>query len=176
MNILFKPTNIKNMELRNRFVRSATCDCLRDETGYVSEKQIKMFIKLAHGGEGLIIKGITYVHHPGQILVSQKSIASDDCTAGLKRLTTNVQDQDAKIALQLFHGGKDQAEFLKETKVLALAPSFISDDPYFPEEYRSMTEDEIWDIISAFGDAARRAREAEFDAVQLHAAHAFLPS
>jgi 2,4-dienoyl-CoA reductase-like NADH-dependent reductase (Old Yellow Enzyme family) len=56
----------------------------------------------------------------------------------------------------------------------AVAPSFVRDDPYFPEEYRPITEDEIWDIIHAFGDAAQRAREADFDAVQVHGAHAFL--
>jgi 2,4-dienoyl-CoA reductase-like NADH-dependent reductase (Old Yellow Enzyme family) len=57
-----------------------------------------------------------------------------------------------------------------------MAPSFAPDDPYFAETYRAMTEDEIWELIRAFGDGARRAREAGFDAVQLHGAHGYLPS
>jgi 2,4-dienoyl-CoA reductase-like NADH-dependent reductase (Old Yellow Enzyme family) len=76
--------------------------------------------------------------------------------------------------VQLFHAGRERARFIKDGNEQALAPSFIHDDPYFPEKYRSMTEDEIWDIIQTFGDAAQRAREAEFDAVQVHGAHAYL--
>ena len=176
MSILFQPEKIKNMELRNRFVRSATCDCLADGAGHVSEKQIKLFVELAQGGVGLIVTGIAYVHHSGQILTNQNSIAGDDCIAGFKRLTANVHDKGGKVALQLFHAGRDRAEFLRGKSEQAIGPSFIPNDPYFPEEYRSMTQDEIWDIIGAFGDGAKRAREAGFDAVQLHAAHAFLPS
>jgi 2,4-dienoyl-CoA reductase-like NADH-dependent reductase (Old Yellow Enzyme family) len=59
---------------------------------------------------------------------------------------------------------------------LAMGPSYVEHDPYWPEEYRAITEDEIWEVISSFGDAAARAKQAGFDAVQLHAAHAFLPS
>jgi len=176
MSILFQTEKIKNMELRNRFVRSATCDCLADGAGHVSEAQIRLFVELARGGVGLIVTGIAYVHDPGQILTNQNSIAGDDCMAGFKRLTAVVHDQGGKVALQLFHAGRDRAEFLKGKSEQAIAPSFIPDDPYFPEEYRSMTQDEIWDIIGAFGDGAKRARAAGFDAVQLHAAHAFLPS
>ena len=57
----------------------------------------------------------------------------------------------------------------------AMAPSFIENDPYCEaKKYRAMTTDEIREIIEAFGNAAKRAREAGFDAVQIHGAHAFL--
>ncbi|MCK4828303.1 hypothetical protein KA005_71905 [bacterium] len=65
MSILFEPVKIKNMAFRNRFVRSATYDGSADRNGNVSEKQIKIFSKLASGGVGLIITGITYVHSSG---------------------------------------------------------------------------------------------------------------
>jgi 2,4-dienoyl-CoA reductase-like NADH-dependent reductase (Old Yellow Enzyme family) len=176
MSILFAPMKIKNMELRNRFVRSATCDGCADTNGHVTDRQVKLFTELAQGGVGLIVVGITFVHKSGQILEVQNSIASDDCIAGFKRLTTVVQDRGAKIALQLFHAGRNRVEILRGKNIQAIAPSFIENDPYFPKKYRSMTEDEIWDVINAFGDGAKRAREAGFDAVQLHAAHGFLPS
>jgi len=135
-----------------------------------------MFADLAEGGVGLIITGITYVHDSGQLTASQNSIASDDCIPGLKRLTATVHNRGARIALQLFHAGRERAKFFKVKNDQAIAPSFVHNDPYFTEEYRPMTQEEIWDIIRAFGDAAERAREAGFDAIQLHGAHAYLPS
>jgi 2,4-dienoyl-CoA reductase-like NADH-dependent reductase (Old Yellow Enzyme family) len=176
MSILFEPMKIKDMDLRNRFVRSATYDGCADRIGHVSEKQINIFEELSEGGIGLIVTGIVYVHDSGQISSFQNSIASDDCIPGLKRLTAAVHDHGAKIALQLFHAGRERARFYKAKDEKTVAPSFIDKDPSFVEGYRAMTEDEIWDLIWAFGNAAKRAREAEFDAVQLHAAHAYLLS
>ena len=176
MSILFTPMKIKNMELRNRFVRSATCDGWADTNGHVTDRQVRLFTELAQGGVGLIVVGITYVHHSGQVIASQNSIASDDCIAGFKRLTAVVQDCGAKIALQLYHAGRNGGEFLTRKNELAMAPSFIENDPYFLKKYRSMNEYDIWEIINSFGDGAKRAREAGFDAVQIHAAHGWLPS
>ncbi len=176
MSILFEPVKLKGMELQNRFVRSATFDGSADGAGRVSEKQIEIFNKLASGGVGLIITGVCYVHHSGQRFASMNSIASDDCIPGFKRLTTSVHNRGATIAVQLFHAGREGAIFQKSKNRQAIAPSVIDDDPYFTEQYRSMTGDEIRDIIRAFGDAAKRAREAGFDAVQIHGAHGYLLS
>lgn len=176
MSILFEPMQIKNVELQNRFVRSATYDACAMRTGHVSEKQIKVFEKLAEGGIGLIITGSTYAHYSGQHLEFQNSISSSDYIPGFKRLTTAVHDRGAKIAIQLFHSGRERAKFLRANQEQAIAPSFVRNDPFFEKEYRRMNEDEIWDNVRAFGDAAQRAREAGFDAVQLHGAHVYLLS
>jgi 2,4-dienoyl-CoA reductase-like NADH-dependent reductase (Old Yellow Enzyme family) len=176
MSILFEPIKIKNMELQNRFVRSATYDACTDSNGYVTENQIEVFTRLAQGGIGLIITGLAYVHQTGKHLAFQNSLVSDDYIPGLKQLTAAAHDGGAKIALQLSHAGRERAKFLTATSNEAMAPSYVPDDPYFKANHRPMSEDEIWEIIHAFGDAAQRAREAEFDAVQLHAAHAYLLS
>ena len=177
MSVLFDPVKIKNLELRNRFVRSATGDGSADPEGHVTPRQIKMFEDLAAGGVGLIITGVMYVHPGGRISPTQTSIADDDCLSGLGKLTKTVHEEGARIAVQLFHGGRESAAFLKEKGgKMAKAPSFIEKDPYFNGDYASLREDEIWEIIGAFGDAAARAREAGFDAVQLHGAHAYLLS
>lgn len=168
---------IGKMGLPNRFVRSATYDGCADRTGRVSEKQIKIFSDLAEGGVGLIVTGITYIHNSGQRFEFQNSIASDDCIPELRKLTTCVHNRGAKIAVQLFHAGREGASFFKSKSKLAIAPSFINDDRYFTEkQYRSMIGEEIWVLIHAFGDAAKRAQEAGFDAVQLHGAHGYLLS
>jgi 2,4-dienoyl-CoA reductase-like NADH-dependent reductase (Old Yellow Enzyme family) len=176
MSILFEPAKIRGMELRNRFVRSATYDGCADKHGYVSEKQITLFSDLAQGGVGLIVTGIAHVHASGQISLFQNSMSNDEVIPGLKRLTAAVHDRGAKIAVQLFHAGRERAKFLRPKDGKAIAPSFVGDDPYFNHSYRPITEKEIWEVVYAFGDAAGRAREAGFDAVQVHAAHAYLLS
>ena len=172
--ILFEPTKIKNMDLRNRFVRSATYDGCADKN-YVTEKQMSLYTSLAGGGVGLIITGITYVHDNGHISKFQNSISSDEFIPGLKQLTAAVHHRGAKIAVQLFHAGRE-ARFPKPGDRIPMGPSFLEVDPYFKADYRAMTESEIWEVIRAFGDGARRAKEAGFDAVQIHGAHAYLLS
>ena len=176
MRILFQPMKIKNMESRNRFVRSATYDKSSDEKGHVTDERIELFADLADGGVGLIVTGLTYVHPSGQLAAFESSIATDDCIPGLKRLTAAVHDRGTKIAMQLYHTGRENSRFLKAKGEQAIAPSFVPNDPYFTQDYRQMTEEEIGEIVEAFGDAAKRAREAEFDAVQVHGAHVYLLS
>ena len=172
--ILFELTKIKNMELRNRFVRSATYDGCA-ENGYVTGKQLNLYETLAEGGVGLIITGITYVHHSGQISKFQNSISSDEFMSGLQRLASAVHERGARIAVQLFHAGRE-ARFPKSSGRAPMGPSFFEIDPYFKAKYHAMTESEIWEVVRAFGDGAMRAREAGFDAVQVHGAHAYLLS
>ena len=176
MRVLFQPYKLGNLELPNRIVRSATYDGMAYKTGHVSARQIDLYESLAAGGVGLIITGITYVHPSGQISSFQNSIADDDYIDGFKKLTQAVHERGAKIAVQLFHAGREAHRFLKPKKMSALAPSFIEQDAYFKGEYEPFAEDQIWEIVTSFGDAARRAREAGFDAVQIHGAHAYLLS
>jgi 2,4-dienoyl-CoA reductase-like NADH-dependent reductase (Old Yellow Enzyme family) len=167
---------INSMTLKNRFVRSATYDGSAEKTGHVSQKQIEIFQKLAQGGVGLIVTGITSVHACGQISSFQNSLASDDCIEGFKAMSDTVHDHGAKIAVQLFHGGREIARIYRPEKKQAIAPSFIDDDPYFRGPYRAMTREDIHETVQAFGDAAERARKAGVDAVQVHGAHAYLLS
>ena len=176
MNILFDPVKIRGMAIKNRFVRSATYDGCAEKTGHVSPAQIEIYRKLAEGGVGLIITGITYVHASGQISPFQNSLAGDDCIPGFEALAKAVHDRGAKIAVQLFHGGREIAKVYRTERKQAIAPSFVRDDPYFHAPYRAMTDEEIGEVIAAFGDAAARAREAGLDAVQIHGAHAYLLS
>ena len=176
MSILFEPIVIKGMELKNRFVRSATYDGYADHKGQVTDRQLKFFEDLAKGGAGLIITGIAHVHDSGQTSPIQNSVTTDQCIPGLKKLAAAAHNLGAKIAVQLFHAGRESARFLEAKSLEAVGPSFVRDDPNFERPYRSMTGEEISEIVSAFGDGARRVREAGFDAVQVHGAHAYLLS
>ncbi len=172
--VLFQPFRIKGMEIPNRFVRSATYDGSADKDGRVSERQLTLYDGLAQGKVGLIITGIAHVHATGKISPTQNSIAQDDDIEGLSKLTGIVHRSGAKIAVQLFHAGREKGKIYK--KQPAFAPSLVQNDPFFDAPHRSMTEEEIHQVIKAFGDGAERAQAAGFDAVQIHGAHAYLLS
>jgi 2,4-dienoyl-CoA reductase-like NADH-dependent reductase (Old Yellow Enzyme family) len=171
---LFEPFKIGNLEISNKFVRSATYDGMADKNGHVSERQMQLYEGLARGQVGLIVTGIAYVHPAGRISPYQNSIARDDDIAGLSKLVQKVHGLGSRIAIQLFHAGREKGRIYR--KQPAFAPSFVADDPFFDGPHRSMEEDEIHEVIEAFGDGAARARAAGFDAVQIHGAHAYLLS
>ncbi len=174
MSLLFTPARIANLELPNRFVRSATNDRFTEGSGFITDRKVALYSELAAGGIGLIISSVTSVHPMGKHTVSQMSIAGDEYIPRLKKLTGAVHGKGAKIAIQLGHAGREAAAYWNTVNERSLAPSAVEGDPYFRGESRAMTEAEIWEVIEAYGDGARRAREAGFDAVQVHAAHMFL--
>lgn len=174
--MIFDTIAIGGLRLRNRLVRSATYDGMAQRDGKVSEAQLALYSALALGGAGLIVTGLTSVHPSGQISGFQNTVHDDGCIPGLRRLVDTVHRQGARIALQLAHAGREAHIYQAYRRAEAVAPSIINGDPYCEASYRAMTGDEIEAVARAFGDGARRAREAGFDAVQIHGAHAYLVS
>ncbi len=173
VSLLFDSINIKGMKLNNRFVRSATHDGASEIDGRVSHYQKKLFGDLAAGGASLIVSGIAYVQEAGQLRPPQMSLHDDSMIPGLSELAKTVHTHGGKLAAQLFHAGRERSRFQPE-KGPAPAPSVIPGDEFYDCEHREMSEDEIWETVAAYGDAARRCQEAGLDAVQVHNAHAYL--
>ena len=175
MNILFTPTKIGNLEIHNRFVRSATFDA-GAEDGFVSDWQIDLYSALAKGGVGLIISGIFHTTSLGKAAPVQNLLTGDEFIPGLKRLATAVHACGSKLAVQLYHPGREAFRRLQPLGIEATGPSAVKagEDPYFEGSCREMTVEEIWATVNAFGEAARRVQEAGCDAVQFHGAHAYL--
>ena len=171
--MLFEPTSINGMDLKNRIVRSGTYENMATEDGKITDKTLKLHAQLAKGGAGLIIPGYAFVHKSGQCAPNQTGVYSDDCIPGLKKLVDEVHKHAAKIALQVAHAGRQTAAELIGGDT-PMAPSEIEADPRYNTVPREMTVDDINSTIDAFGEAARRVKEAGFDAVQLHAAHGYL--
>jgi len=86
MSILFTPINIGNVQMKNRFIHSATHEAMSLETGEVSDKLIKRYQNLAKGEVGLIIPGYMYVHSLGRSYRHQTGIHNDDMIPGLTKL------------------------------------------------------------------------------------------
>jgi 2,4-dienoyl-CoA reductase-like NADH-dependent reductase (Old Yellow Enzyme family) len=162
------------MRVSNRFVRSATYDACGDEQGKVTDRQITLFRELAAGGVGLIITGVASVLYNGRIRPFQIAAEDERYVDGLRRLVEAVHEEGSRIAVQLHHGGRVSAPFLNGRNIQAMAPSYVPDDPHFRGDYRAMDEEEILEVVAAFGRGAEIAREAGFDAVQIHGAHGFL--
>ncbi|VBB44876.1 putative NADH:flavin oxidoreductase/NADH oxidase [uncultured Desulfatiglans sp.] len=175
MNTLFMPTKIGALEVRNRFVRSATFDAGADNWE-VSKWQMELFSNLAEKGAGLIISGIFHVVQDVGIPPWQNLLTEDRFIPNLRRLVDSVHAHGSKLAVQLFNSGRTAYRRLSPLGIEALGPSAIKagEDPYFEGGCRAMNEDEIWTIVRGFGEATRRAREAGCDSVQIHGAHAYL--
>ncbi|MFX0145289.1 MAG: NADH:flavin oxidoreductase [Candidatus Hodarchaeota archaeon] len=167
-----KPKKIGGIELKNRFVRSATGERIASEDGRVTDDLIQFYKVLAEGGVGLIITGVTYVLSNGKSIPNQLAIDKDDLIPGLKNLTDAVHKygENCKIAVQLHHSGR-QSMVLENPP----APSVVI-EPTFNVTPKEMTIMDIEDTVDAFAEAARRAKKADFDAIQLHAAHGYLLS
>jgi 2,4-dienoyl-CoA reductase-like NADH-dependent reductase (Old Yellow Enzyme family) len=172
MSILFEPMNLANVQIKNRFVRSATYDGMAAETGEVIDGIIELFQQLAEGDVGLIISGFLHVHPLGRIYRHQTGIHNDNMIPGLKKLVQAVHQQGGKIAFQLGHGGRQTTKtVIGQTPI---GPSAKGRDPVNFVKPKAMTEGQIHQVIQAFGKAAQRAVEAGADGIQLHAAHGFL--
>jgi 2,4-dienoyl-CoA reductase-like NADH-dependent reductase (Old Yellow Enzyme family) len=170
MKTLFDTTSINGMELRNRFVRSATWEGMCDVQGRPGQKLAECYRQLARGKVGLIITGYAFVRLDGKQTRGSLGAHSDDFVPELKELSRAVHDEGGKLCMQLVHTG-GQARVATGTRLLA--PSSVQ-APHYTGPASEMTEQEIGEVVAAFGEAAVRARSCGFDCVQIHAAHGYL--
>lgn len=172
MSRLFEPTTINGMTLSNRFVRSATWEGMATDDGACTAKLVELMTALAEGGVGLIISGHAYISPEGQAGPWQLGIYRDELISGLESITTAVHDKGAKIVAQLAHAGCFAAS--KLTGQPSMAASIVAG--FGSEPQQAMTIEDIEKTVAAFRAAAKRAQDAGFDGVQIHAAHSYLLS
>ena len=174
MSILFEPTTIGNFEIRNRFIRSATYYALSDQDGFIGDESVALMSRLAASGIGLIITGYAFVAKHGQVFPDMNGIDTDEHILPLREMTKAVHDAGGKIVMQIAHGGSGAKTAAKNGRYLAVSPLDALVNKTNPPEI--MTDEDIEQIIDAFGKAASRVREAGFDGVQIHGAHGYLVS
>lgn len=169
---LFEETQINGMVLTNRFVRSATWEGMAGEDGSATPKLVDCMIRLARGGVGLIISGHTYVHKAGQAGPRQLGVYSDNLIPGLTAMADAVHKNNGKIVMQLAHAG-----FFANAKLSGYQPFAVSGVEGMAKSPRKeLTVQEIGEIVQTFAEAAKRAKRAGFDGVQIHSAHGYLMS
>jgi len=169
---MFDKNKINQMELKNRFIRSATWEGMAHPNGSCSEELASLMLELAKGQVGLIITGHAYVNQVGQAGIRQLGIYNDQLISSYREITRKVHLEGSKIVMQIAHAGYR-------------APiSLTGKQPYGPssleiegcDKCREMTQAEIRETIQDFKKAAERASKAGFDGIQIHAAHGYLLS
>ncbi|TDQ09667.1 NADPH dehydrogenase NamA [Pedobacter metabolipauper] len=182
MSLLFSPLRIKNIDLKNRIVVSPMCQYSADE-GYANDWHLVHLGSRAVGGAGLILLEATAVSPEGRISAEDLGIWSDDHIPVLKRITAFLHANGSVAGIQLGHagrkgssgspwkGGKKVSEANGGWKTVApSAVPFQESD----EAPAALTAEGIEKVRTDFKAAARRALDAGFKVIEIHAAHGYL--
>jgi 2,4-dienoyl-CoA reductase-like NADH-dependent reductase (Old Yellow Enzyme family)/thioredoxin reductase len=176
---IFEPTSIGQMQLKNRIVMPPMGTNYAEAGGAVSQRMLDYYEARARGGVGLIIvegsapslRCNTYLQGPPSY---QASLGDDKFIPGWKKLTDAAHKYNARIAIQIMHatfenwGGK-VVQVSPSPLIVPARVMGISGEP--PHE---LTVEEIAERVQWFASAARRAREAGFDGVEVHGAHQYI--
>ena len=169
---LFSPKKIGNVEIKNRIIRSATWTGTATLDGYVTDKLINFYNKLAEGGTGLIISGYIAVEPAGAATPYMACWFDDSYTSGQKRLVKSVHEySDVKIAAQIAHTGNN----LMKLDYEPVGPSAVW-NRRVKKDCRELTLAEIEKIAERFVNVGIKAYESGYDMVQIHGAHQHLLS
>jgi 2,4-dienoyl-CoA reductase-like NADH-dependent reductase (Old Yellow Enzyme family)/thioredoxin reductase len=168
-NHLFEPIRIGRLDVKNRLLMSAmSINFGVDESGCVTDQLIQYMAARARGGVGMMLVGGGGIHPSGAELPNLPALWDDGCIQGLAHMADAIRPFDCRLGMQLMHGGRQS--YHEHT----LAPSAIPAPAVVKGVPRALTIDEIHMLSVAFGDAARRCREAGFDFIEIHAAHGYL--
>jgi len=186
--ILFSPLVINGVRLENRVCIPAMVTWLSPD-GTVTDDIRQRYLRYAQGEPGLIVLEATGVHeiHSGPLL----RISNDSYVPGLRDLVQQMHDTSpSKVVLQIIHflriarrnperylrrfGREDLIGQPDAAVQQHLTPRQFEDYFYgYRQRVEDLTREEIRQIPLLFAQAARRAREAGFDGVELHMAHAY---
>jgi len=174
MSVLFSEAKIGSLDLANRLIRTASHEGLADSRGRPTQEQFAFYKGFIEGGIGLVITGYAGISQAGKsALYHMTMIDSDDLIPSHQKLVEDVHKIGGKIVLQIAHCGRQT--WSAQTGRPLLAPSAIPCG-FYRERPRAMTQEDIATVIDEFGSAARRAKEAGYDGVQIHGAHGYLLS
>jgi 2,4-dienoyl-CoA reductase-like NADH-dependent reductase (Old Yellow Enzyme family) len=159
------------MNLVNRLVMPPMGNNYGSEYGYVTGRLIDYYVERAKDGPGLIITEMVCTESPlGRRGAHQLRIDNDNYIEGLSRLTQHIHDCQRKIALQICHAGILAGA--RDSGLLPVGPSPV--DNFGGLKGRELTGNEIEVIITNFVKAALRGKKANFDGIEVHAAHGYL--
>nr|MBC7243791.1 NADH:flavin oxidoreductase [Chloroflexota bacterium] len=170
---LFEPGPIGKMELKNRIIMASISTNLTGADGEITEELIAHYAERAEGGVGLVTVENVCIDYPlGRHGAAQPRIDEDRFISSLQRLADAVHESGALTAVELTHPGMSADLRFTEGKS-PVAPSAVPrpKDGLCP---RALSQKEVMEIANKYMQAARRAWEAGFDAVELQACHGLL--
>jgi 2,4-dienoyl-CoA reductase-like NADH-dependent reductase (Old Yellow Enzyme family) len=183
MTHLFDPLAIRDITFANRVFVSPMCQ-YSSADGYASDWHFVHLGSRAVGGAGLVLTEATAVLPEGRISPQDLGIWKDDHIEPLARVVRFIHEQGSVAGMQLAHAGRKASTYapwaghgtVPESNGgwnNVVAPSALPFTDGYPMP-RALSVDAINSIVSAFAAAARRACEAGFRVIEVHAAHGYL--
>src|SRR3982074_3186129 len=180
---LFDPLTIRDLEFANRVFVSPMCEYSSTD-GYANDWHFVHLGSRAVGGAGLVLTEATAVLPEGRISPQDLGIWMDDHIEPLARVVQFIHEQGSVAGMQLAHAGRKASTcppwaghgIVPEGEGgwhRVVAPSGVALAGEYPMP-RALSIDGIKNIVSAFAAAARRACEAGFRVIEIHAAHGYL--
>lgn len=167
-NKLFSPIKIRGLELKNRVVLPAMGTKFASKERYVTDQLIDYHVARAKGGNGLNMVEIASVHTPSAPR-GFLSLSKDIYVEKMKTLVDAIHANGAKAGIQLWQGGL-AAGFDQAATILLPSDQQVSAEMTLP----AMSTAQIDEVIECFAKATKRAVDAGFDCVEVHAAHSYL--
>lgn len=179
---LFESLTIRSVAFPNRLAISPMCQYSATD-GFANDWHLVHLGSRAVGGAGLIIMEATAVVPKGRITPADLGLWKDEQIAALSRITTFIKAQGAVPGIQLAHagrkascavpwkGGKQLSEEAGGWQIVAPSAVPFEEGTMLPVE---MSMAAIQQLTKDFASAAKRAREAGFEVVEIHAAHGYL--
>ena len=179
---LFDPLSIRGITLQNRIVVSPMCQ-YSSQDGFANDWHLVHLGGRATGGASLVFAEASAVTAEGRITAEDLGIWKDAHIEFLSRIVRFLKSQGTVAGMQIAHAGRKgstQRPWEGSNKVsvadggwVPVAPSAVAFSDTYPMP-RAMTKEEIHGVVDAFGQAARRALEAGYQVLEIHAAHGYL--
>jgi len=178
MSKLFQELKMKDLVLKNRIAVPPMCQYAAQEDGTATDWHLVHYGSFAIGQAAVIIQEATAVTAQGRITPRDLGLWSDAHIAPLKRIADFIHQQNCLFGVQLAHAGRKASSKVEWEKDIlhpwqAVAPSAIAFDEY-SQTPKELTKAEIKTIVNDFKNAAKRAIDAGYDILELHAAHGYL--
>jgi len=169
---IFEPLEFRKLEVRNRLFRSSISGRFDNYDGSGTQTRIDWDVKFARGGIGAVISSNTPVHPRGLIVPNYAHLDTDDKVPFWTELGKRVRDAGAAYIVQLAFSGR-QRDIPSVVYDTGLSSTDKADPVHgFPCE--RMTKKQIDEVVDSFAQAARRAREAELDGIEIHGCNGYL--
>jgi len=168
---LFSPVKIGSTELRNRIAMAPMATDFGNPDGTISERMAAYFEARARGGAGLILLEVTTVDRDYPYVPNSIGLWGDELIPSMRQFTDRIHAHGAKVFPQVSHPGPESLSFIRRIQPVGPSVAMCYSNKVI---CREVSLEEIGKIVEQYGDAARRAREAGFDGIELHAAHGYM--
>ncbi|MCB1494343.1 MAG: FAD-dependent oxidoreductase [Bauldia sp.] len=166
------PGKIGKLEIKNRITLSPMEKNWCDRLGNPTQAYIDYYAERARHGVGLMNFEATYIDARGRGNLFQLGLWSDENVAAHRRLNDAVHAHGCRTAAELNHGGRNANTH--RTGLQPVGPSNCPSAVVGGHQLHELSVEEIAAVVQSFRDGARRAMEAGYDAITIHAAHGYL--